>query len=453
MSNYYIDYENVHNEGLKGVQRLQQGDRLHLFYSVKADTLKIDVVRQLMECPAEICFDKIINGVENALDFQLITALMCNYTPDEDYYIISRDKGYDAAIEMAGKQNRCNIYRCKDIEGAIKHQDGLGIDESDQEIIVDLGDLSAGNEPVVDSDLESTSHVVSEIAKELPENQVLSDDEPMTQETAHEKSVSMEQEAPLETAQESNDEESAIVTQEEMEKIFSGKQNVEDTQTQETEEQAELQPNEAPTEAVVLSEDEIKRRAHQSICTKILNHVKLIQKIPLVYKQAEYICEALEDSDTKMQFYHRLLQSLGRKKGGELYQKIKAVYKPIRSIYQASMAGEEQSEDDNAQAAAEPAEQLGNETVTESKEHIDQYDGAEPQEKPQRTAKRGRGIRTTRSALKNARGKKRTRPEADGEAIPDQQVEAVRAAFEQAEQQQGSAGEAILQMVELAKNI
>ena len=49
MANYYIDYENVHNEGLKGVQKLQQEDKLHLFYSIKADTLKIDVVRQLME--------------------------------------------------------------------------------------------------------------------------------------------------------------------------------------------------------------------------------------------------------------------------------------------------------------------------------------------------------------------------------------------------------------------
>lgn len=450
MSNYYIDYENVHNEGLKGVQRLQQGDRLHLFYSVKADTLKIDVVRQLMECPAQICFDKIINGVENALDFQLITALMCNYTPDEDYYIISRDKGYDAAIEMAGKQNRCNIYRCKDIEGAIKHQDGLGIDESDQEIIVDLGDLSAGNEPVVDSDLESTSHVVSEIAKELPESQVLSDDEPMAQETVNEKSVSMEQEAPLETVQESNDEESAIVTQEEMEKIFSGKQNVEDTQTQETEEQAELQPNEAPAEAVVLSEDEIKRRAHQSICTKILNHVKLIQKIPLIYKQAEYICEALEDSDTKMQFYHRLLQSLGRKKGGELYQKIKAVYKPIRGIYQASLAGDEQSEDNKSSNIAVPSEDV--QIATQESSDVVTNDVA-AQEKPQRIIKHGRGTRPTRSVLKNPRARRQPFGRDTSEPTQEKQVEAVRAAFEQAEQQQGAAGEAILQMVELAKNI
>lgn len=446
MANYYIDYENVHNEGLKGVQKLQQGDSLYLFYSVKADTLKIDVVRQLMECPAQISFDKIINGVENALDFQLITALMCNYTPDEDYYIISRDKGYDAAIEMAGKQNRCNIYRCKDIEGAIKHQDGLGIDESDQEIIVDLGDLSAGNEPAADSNLESTSNIVSE----MPENQLSSDDEPIAPEAENEKSVSIEQAEPLEAVQESNDEESAIVTQEEMEKIFSAQQNMEDTLKQETEEQAELQPNEAPAEAVVLSEDEIKRRAHQSICTKILNHVKLIQKIPLLYKQAEYICEALEDSDTKMQFYHRLLQSLGRKKGGELYQKIKAVYKPIRGIYQASLTGDEQSEDSKAQTLTELSEEV--QAVSQEASDVVANDVA-AQEKPQRIIKHGRGTRPTRSVLKNSRTRRQLSDRAASEATQEKQVEAVRAAFEQAEQQQGSAGEAILQMVELAKNI
>lgn len=446
MANYYIDYENVHNEGLKGVQKLQQGDRLYLFYSVKADTLKIDVVRQLMECPAEISFDKIINGVENALDFQLITALMCNYTPDEDYYIISRDKGYDAAIEMAGKQNRCNIYRCKDIEGAIKHQDGLGIDESDQEIIVDLGDLS-NNELVADS--EPTSNIVLEAGEIVSENQVF-DDVPAIQDDVNTKSANAEQLEPLEAVQESDDEESATITQEEMEKIFSSKQNVEDTQTQETEEQAELQPNEAPVEAVVLSEDEIKRRAHQSICTKILNHVKLIQKIPLIYKQAEYICEALEDSDTKMQFYHRLLQSLGRKKGGELYQKIKAVYKPIRGIYQASLAGDEQSEDNKSSNIAVPSEDV--QIATQESSDIVTNDVA-PQEKTQRIIKHGRGTRPTRSVLKNPRARRQASDRDTSEPTQAKQVEAVRAAFEQAEQQQGAAGEAILQMVELAKNI
>lgn len=379
MANYYIDYENVHNEGLKGVQKLQQEDKLHLFYSIKADTLKIDVVRQLMECPATICFDKIVNGVENALDFQLITALMCNYSAEEKYYIISRDKGYDAAIEMAGKQNRDNIYRCRDIDGAIKHQEGLGIDESDQEVIVDLGDLA--------SDYQVEDQTFSE---EMPEVQP---------ETAAQPAMPVEPlEAPVE-AIEVEPEEIIVQQQEKAQEpaqaveITAEAQDIapaeEEEQSQMSEENTVEPENEA--EVAVLTEEEIKRRAHQSICTKILNHIKLIQKIPLVYKQAEDICEALEDSETKMQFYHRLLQSLGRKKGGELYQKVKAVYKPIRGIYQASLAGEDQSEENKVQA---------------------------------------------NTTVKSPRGRRRTRQ--DGEAMPEQQ---------------GTAEDGLFQMTELGKNI
>ena len=379
MANYYIDYENVHNEGLKGVQKLQQEDKLHLFYSIKADTLKIDVVRQLMECPATICFDKIVNGVENALDFQLITALMCNYSAEEKYYIISRDKGYDAAIEMAGKQNRDNIYRCRDIDGAIKHQEGLGIDESDQEVIVDLGDLA--------SDYQVEDKTLSE---EIPEVQP---------ETVAQPAMIVEPlEAPVE-AIEAESEEFVVQQQEEApEPAQAVEITAEDQEIVPAEEQDQPEMPEENTiepeneaEAAVLTDEEIKRRAHQSICTKILNHIKLIQKIPLVYKQAEDICEALEDSETKMQFYHRLLQSLGRKKGGELYQKVKAVYKPIRGIYQASLAGEDQPEENKVQA-----------NIT----------------------------------VRSPRGRRRTRQ--DGETMPEQQ---------------GTAEDGLFQMTELGKNI
>lgn len=375
MANYYIDYENVHNEGLKGVQKLQQEDKLHLFYSIKADTLKIDVVRQLMECPATICFDKIVNGVENALDFQLITALMCNYSAEEKYYIISRDKGYDAAIEMAGKQNRDNIYRCRDIDGAIKHQEGLGIDESDQEVIVDLGDLA--------SDYQVEDKTFSE---EMPEVQPETVAQPAMPVEPVESIEAESEEIIVQQQEEAPEPAQAVEITAEAQEIAPAE---EQDQPEMSEENTVEPENEA--EAAVLTDEEIKRRAHQSICTKILNHIKLIQKIPLVYKQAEDICEALEDSETKMQFYHRLLQSLGRKKGGELYQKVKAVYKPIRGIYQASLAGEDQSEENKVQA-----------NIT----------------------------------VKSPRGRRRTRQ--DGEAMPEQQ---------------GTAEDGLFQMAELGKNI
>lgn len=382
MANYYIDYENVHNEGLKGVQKLQQEDKLHLFYSIKADTLKIDVVRQLMECPATICFDKIVNGVENALDFQLITALMCNYSAEEKYYIISRDKGYDAAIEMAGKQNRDNIYRCRDIDGAIKHQEGLGIDESDQEVIVDLGDLASDYQVEDKTFFEEMPEVQSETV-EQPAAQPAMIVEPLE---AHVEAIEVEPEVVVPQQEEAPEPAQAVEITAEDQEIAPAE---EEEQPQIPEENTAEAESEA--EAAVLTDEEIKRRAHQSICTKILNHIKLIQKIPLVYKQAEDICEALEDSETKMQFYHRLLQSLGRKKGGELYQKVKAVYKPIRGIYQASLAGEDQSEENKVQ-----------DNIT----------------------------------VKSPRGRRRIRQ--DGEAITEQQ---------------GTAEDGLFQMAELGKNI
>lgn len=382
MANYYIDYENVHNEGLKGVQKLQQEDKLHLFYSIKADTLKIDVVRQLMECPATICFDKIVNGVENALDFQLITALMCNYSAEEKYYIISRDKGYDAAIEMAGKQNRDNIYRCRDIDGAIKHQEGLGIDESDQEVIVDLGDLASDYQVEDKTFFEEMPEVQSETV-EQPAAQPAMIVEPLE---APVEAIEVEPEVVVPQQEEAPEPAQAVEITAEDQEIAPAEEEEQPQMPEENTAEAESE-----AEAVVLTDEEIKRRAHQSICTKILNHIKLIQKIPLVYKQAEDICEALEDSETKMQFYHRLLQSLGRKKGGELYQKVKAVYKPIRGIYQASLAGEDQSEENKVQANI---------------------------------------------PVKSPRGRRRIRQ--DGEAIPEQQ---------------GTAEDGLFQMAELGKNI
>lgn len=371
MANYYIDYENVHNEGLKGIHKLESSDRLFLFYSSKADTLKIDVVRQLMNCSAEIMFEKIVNGIDNALDFQLITALMCNYQPSEDYYIISRDKGYDAAIEMAGKQSRGNIYRCRDIDGAIKHQVGLGIDESDQEVIADIGTDEDYAVPVAE-DIPPYEQENMESFSAMPE------DNSMPENPAAEGEPDKEAAAEIATADE--------------------EQAADNTESQDDSENQESTDTENPP-AEEVAEEERKRRAYQSICTKLLNHIKLNHKIPLTYKQAGVIYEALAESDSKMQFYHKLIQVLGRKRGGALYQKVKITYKSIAGIYKASMTADEGREN----AAAED--------------------------------------------------KSMTAGEADKMAAAADNVQSIRSDFEAAEQQQGNPGEAILRMAELVKDI
>ena len=265
MANFYIDYENVHNEGLKGIEQLTPTDTIYLFYSDKADTLKIDVVQKIMQTQGVIKFMKIENGVENALDFQLITALICDYSEDNNYYIISRDKGYDAAIAMAQKRDRKTIFRCKDINMALKHQNNEAIDESDLDVITEIG----------------SDETVAEV-------------EP--------KEAALNPEPVLEPAE-------AV------------------------DEPAELPDN--------ISGDEQSKRAYQSICTKILNTIKINHKILINYRQAENIYKALQESTTKMEFYHMLNKIMGRKDGSELYKKIKTIYKVLRGIYKASVAATE----------------------------------------------------------------------------------------------------------------
>ena len=265
MANFYIDYENVHNEGLKGIEQLTPTDTIYLFYSDKADTLKIDVVQKIMQTQGVIKFMKIENGVENALDFQLITALICDYSEDNNYYIISRDKGYDAAIAMAQKRDRKTIFRCKDINMALKHQNNEAIDESDLDVITEIG----------------SDEIVAEV-------------EP--------KEAALNPEPVLEPAE-------AV------------------------DEPAELPDN--------ISGDEQAKRAYQSICTKILNTIKINHKILINYRQAENIYKALQESTTKMEFYHMLNKIMGRKDGSELYKKIKTIYKVLRGIYKASVAATE----------------------------------------------------------------------------------------------------------------
>lgn len=520
MSSYYIDYENVHNEGLNGVDKLVQGDRLCLFYSCKADTLKIDVVQQLMMCAADIRFEKIDNGIENALDFQLITALMCNYSAAESYYIISKDKGYDAAIEMAAKQGRDNIYRCRDIDGALKHQSGLGIDESDQEVIVDLeleadsqaaageagqpqtdgpaaGQMDEGMDEgadgmgaASDSGAEETADGAgidaarADVFEKIIAGAGREDNEPSPMAAKRKTGrpgkaggaargdysyslwgteAAEDEPAARESGVDTGIEDSAGSAAGE------GCSACEAADAPDNENEAGA--NEAGAEeenggsAAEPTAEELQRRAYQSICTKILNHIKLVHRIPVNYKQAGIIYEALSGADSKMQFYHKLIQILGRKKGGELYQRVKPTYKSIMGIYKAAEQNMSMGAADDVAAEAEAADAAAGQAgfASDSDDVNGDVDEAQPQ-----AASNGSDVSDTSDvsdASGDGAGVKGTRRAAGGRVargrcgakrdVHDVHTAAadIRNDFENAEQNQGSPGESIMRMVELVKNI
>lgn len=119
MNIYYIDYENVSSQGLKGVEALTENDEVILLYSKKADNVKIDILTTMMASKARIRFLPVHVGTPNALDFQLVTLLFLNYRPEDYCYIISKDSGYDCCIKTAAENGAPNVARYPNIESAV----------------------------------------------------------------------------------------------------------------------------------------------------------------------------------------------------------------------------------------------------------------------------------------------------------------------------------------------
>lgn len=99
---FLIDYENVNSAGLHGIGQASGADRIILFYSHAANTLSFEIMDEMMDAhimPERVCLEK---SGKNALDFQLVTFLgyLIAKEKADAYYIISRDSGFQSAINF-----------------------------------------------------------------------------------------------------------------------------------------------------------------------------------------------------------------------------------------------------------------------------------------------------------------------------------------------------------------
>lgn len=118
---YLVDYENVHQSGLNGIEKLTENDRLVIFYTSNAETLTFSLYEKLVQCSAEIKLYKVQCGGKNALDFQLSTFLGYILGTDQniDCHIISNDKGYEY-IRNFWKEKNIKIKILADIAGNVQ---------------------------------------------------------------------------------------------------------------------------------------------------------------------------------------------------------------------------------------------------------------------------------------------------------------------------------------------
>lgn len=111
---FLVDYENVNNGGLKGVENLSASDKVLCFYR-ENDTISFSTVKKLEKTKAQKDYILVNAKTKNAVDFQIVACLgsLCAKNPNEKFFIISNDGGYDVAIEYLCKnEGVTSILRC-----------------------------------------------------------------------------------------------------------------------------------------------------------------------------------------------------------------------------------------------------------------------------------------------------------------------------------------------------
>lgn len=100
MKYYFIDLENVKSAGIHGAKNLTKDSTIYIFYSKNTRSINLDAVSELTKSKAVVQYKKLLETGPNALDFELVS-LMSAIIGDKkegEFYIISNDKGYTAAI-------------------------------------------------------------------------------------------------------------------------------------------------------------------------------------------------------------------------------------------------------------------------------------------------------------------------------------------------------------------
>ena len=99
---YLVDYENVSDAGLVGVDQLTEGDIVVIFYGSKVKTVAYESLIAITSSAANIEHMKAEKTAKNYLDFQLTTYLgyKLGQNSIDEIYVISKDSGFDAVVDF-----------------------------------------------------------------------------------------------------------------------------------------------------------------------------------------------------------------------------------------------------------------------------------------------------------------------------------------------------------------
>lgn len=106
---YLVDFENVHNEGLKNIDSVREGDQVHIFSTENAPNIKIEFFSKGKDIQVHM-----VPAGNQSLDKYLVWYLDDLLKKNDvscSYIILSGDKGYDKIIEFWKEKGYSKISR------------------------------------------------------------------------------------------------------------------------------------------------------------------------------------------------------------------------------------------------------------------------------------------------------------------------------------------------------
>ena len=115
---FFIDYENVHDDGLDGYGELTGDDRVIIFYGTQIKNISFERHIEMMSSKAVVSYIKTGKIAKNYLDFQLTTYLgyIIGQGQNSVFRIISKDTGFDSTVDF-WKERGFDVSRQETING------------------------------------------------------------------------------------------------------------------------------------------------------------------------------------------------------------------------------------------------------------------------------------------------------------------------------------------------
>jgi hypothetical protein len=293
-----------------------------------------------METGAQVIFTEAENGTPNALDFQLLALMLLDCRDSwYEHIVISGDTGYDCAIRMARTQDVDGIYRFRNIEEFVSTrviaEEKEQKKDTDQQKAVKIGFLdedSLGLDELIFSVADTEND--TSVEKEDP---VVITDCKIT-EPVHDDPLYEEKSEDL--AQKVNDMRFGVVQLDdsEVDRVLTEEERSDtDDRAWDLNEPA-WGVNEHIPESKETSDEDIEDIGSSSI-PKVAGKKKRIRiknylhekGIDLNQVESAMVSAALNETDTKKQFYQYFQKKMG-KKGIAFYNMIKQEYNVIKAI-------------------------------------------------------------------------------------------------------------------------